>query len=79
MDVTVAGMLIEVIVVTMNAAIPMVKSPLPAVKVTDARLEACVNALSPMDVTDAGILMEIIRVPRNAIAPMAVTVSGISI
>ena len=70
MEVTEAGMMMEVIAACWNATRPMVKSPLPAAKMTDVRLKHALNANSPMEVTDAGMVMEVIPVFSNAPSPM---------
>ena len=72
--------MMEVIAVCLNAAVPMVKSPLFSISanVTDARLEHSANALELISVTDAGMMMEVSAVFLNAAIPIDVTDAGIS-
>jgi hypothetical protein len=76
MEVTNAGIVMEVILVFRNALSPMVSSRLPAANVTVVRLEQSLNALLPMEVTDAGMVTVWKPVPRNASLPMVVTDAG---
>jgi hypothetical protein len=70
MEVTDAGISMDMSAVLSNAKSPMVKSPLPAAKVTDVRSAHRKNALVPMEVTDAGISMEVRPDTANVLTPM---------
>ena len=70
MEVTDAGMVMEVIATALNENSPMVNSPLPVAKVTDARSKHSENAAFPISVTDAGMVMESSAVDWNALVPM---------
>ena len=64
--VTVAGISIDVILVPLNALLPMVSRTLPDSNVTVVRLVLLRNALLPILVTVAGISIDVILVFRNA-------------